>query len=114
MRNHLSPGGVLVVDGWVRRRVVAGPRNRSGVVQQQGRVGAATSRGSRRDGVSTTLELHHLVGSIDGVEHLVETHDMTLFSDDEYREASDRAGLIVDITVSPHPDRDRYIGYDPP
>jgi hypothetical protein len=65
---------------------------------------------SRRDGVRTTLEMHHLVGSLDGVEHLVETHEMTLFSDDEYRDAFDRAGLDVDVTASPHPDRDRYVG----
>jgi hypothetical protein len=76
-------------------------------------LGAARFAVSRRDGVSTRLELHHLVGSIDGVEHLVEAHDMTLFSDDEYRDAFDRAVLSVDVTASPHPDRDRYIGTIP-
>jgi hypothetical protein len=73
-------------------------------------LGAARVAVSRRDGVSTTLELHHLVGSINAVEHLVEAHVMTLFSDDEHRDAFARAGLSVDVTVSPHPDRDRYIG----
>ena len=35
---------------------------------------------------------------------------MTLFSDDEYRAAFERAGLTVEVLVSPHPDRDRYVG----
>ena len=65
---------------------------------------------SRRDGVRTTLELHHLVGSTEGVEYQVEEHHMTLFADHEYREAFARAGLGVEVAVSPHPDRDRYVG----
>ncbi len=113
MRNHLSPGGVLVVDGWVRRQSWRDPGTVQALSTSRDGVGAARVAVSRRDGVSTTLELHHLVGSIDGVEHLVETHDMTLFSDDEYHEAFDRAGLSVDVTASPHPDRDRYIGTIP-
>ena len=76
-------------------------------------MGAARVAVSRHNGTRTTLELHHLVGSVDGVEHLVEAHEMTLFSDDEYRDAFDRAGLTVEVTVSPHPDRDRYVGTSP-
>jgi SAM-dependent methyltransferase len=113
MRSHLAPGGVLVVDGWVRRQSWHDPGTMQVLSSSRDGLGAARLAVSRRDGVRTTLELHHLVGSIDGVEHLVESHDMTLFSDDEYREAFERAGLTVDVTVSPHPDRDRYIGTIP-
>ena len=60
--------------------------------------------------MSTTLELHHLVGSAEGVEYHVEEHHITLFSDDEYRDAFERAGLPLEVVVSPHPDRDRYVG----
>jgi dTDP-3-amino-3,4,6-trideoxy-alpha-D-glucopyranose N,N-dimethyltransferase len=110
MSRHLAPGGVLVVDGWVRRQSWRDPGTVQALSSSRDGVGAARVVVSRREGTSTTLELHHLVGSIDGVEHLVEAHVMTLFSDDEYREAFDRTGLRVDVTVSPHPDRDRYIG----
>ena len=110
MGGHLSPGGVLVVDGWVRRDSWRDP----GTVQALSGSGdglvAARVAVSRRDGVRTTLELHHLVGSIDGIEYVVEEHEMTLFSDDEYRDAFERAGLVVDVVASPHPERDRYIG----
>jgi SAM-dependent methyltransferase len=110
MSDHLSPGGVLVVDGGVRRQSWRDPGTMQVLSSSRDGLGAARVAVSRRDGVSTTLELHHLVGSINAVEHLVEAHVMTLFSDDEHRDAFARAGLSVDVTVSPHPDRDRYIG----
>jgi hypothetical protein len=54
-------------------------------------------------------ELQHLVGSVHGIEHIVESHDLTLFADDEYRGAFERAGLSVETVTGPHPDRDRYV-----
>ena len=113
MTRHLSPGGVLVVDGWVRRQSWRDPGTIQVLSASRDGLGAARVAVSRRDGVRTTLELHHLLGSVDGVEHLVEVHEMTLFSDHEYRDAFKRAGLTVDVTASPHPDRDRYIGTTP-
>lgn len=111
-KRHLSPGGIVVVDGWVRRQSWRDP----GTVHvlsgsQDGLVAARVAR-SARDGNRTTLELQHLIGSVDGIDYIVETHDLTLFSDDEYRNAFERAGLAVDLVASPHPDRDRYIGID--
>jgi SAM-dependent methyltransferase len=113
MRSHLSPGGVLVVDGWVRSQSWRDPGTMQVLSSSRDGLSAARVAVSRRDGVNTTLELHHLVGTTDGVEHHVEAHHMTLFSDDEYRDAFERAGLTVDITASPHPDRDRYVGTIP-
>jgi SAM-dependent methyltransferase len=113
MRSHLAPGGVLVVDGWVRRQSWRDP----GTVQalSGGADGLAAARValSRRDGVNTTLELHHLVGSAGGVEYRVEEHHMTLFSDREYRDALEGAGFTAEVVASPHPDRDRYVGTIP-
>jgi hypothetical protein len=40
----------------------------------------------------------------------VEAHHLTLFADEEYRAAFERAGLTVEVVASPHPDRDRYVG----
>ena len=113
MRNHLAPGGVLVVDGWVRRQSWRDPGTMQALSASGNGLGAARVALSRRDGVNTTLELHHLVGSIDGVEYRVEVHHLTLFSDDDYRDAFERAGFSVDVVVSPHPERDRYVGTVP-
>jgi dTDP-3-amino-3,4,6-trideoxy-alpha-D-glucopyranose N,N-dimethyltransferase len=109
LRRHLAPGGVLVVDGWIR------PQSwHNGTVQvlsnRENGLGAARVVVSRRDGARTTLELHHLIGSVDGVEYQVEEHHLTLFRDDDYRGAFERAGLRVDVVESPHRDRDRYVG----
>jgi SAM-dependent methyltransferase len=113
MRRHLAPGGVLVVDGWVRRQAWRDPGTVQALAGGRDDLAAARVAVSRRDGVSTTLELHHLVGSIDGVEYRVEEHHLTLFGDHEYRNAFERARLGVDVVVSPHPDRDRYVGTTP-
>ena len=113
MRSHLAPGGVLVVDGWVRRQAWRDPGTIDVLSNHGDDLVAARVALSRRDGVRTTLELHHLVGSIDGVEYRVEEHHLTLFGDHEYRDAFDRAGLSVDVVASPHPDRDRYVGTVP-
>ena len=78
-----------MVDGWVRRQSwrIPEPCRCCPAAGTDSAVGESLVV-SRRDGVSTTLELHHLIGSIDGVEHLVEAHVMTLFSDDEYHHDS--------------------------
>jgi SAM-dependent methyltransferase len=110
MRSHLAPGGVLVVDGWVRRRSWRDPGTMQVLSGSENGLSAARIAVSRRDGVRTTLELHHLVGAGDGVEYRVEEHHLSLFGDDEYRAAFERAGLTIDVVASPHPDRDRYVG----
>jgi len=45
---------------------------------------------------------------------VLETHELTLFSDDEYQSAFDQADLSVDVVASPHQDRDRYIAFSTP
>jgi len=113
LRRHLAPGGVLVVDGWVRPQAWRDPGTVHVLSNGRDDLAAARVAVSRRDGVRTTLELHHLVGSIDSVEYQVEEHHLTLFADPEYRGAFERAGLSVDVVASPHPDRDRYVGTIP-
>jgi SAM-dependent methyltransferase len=109
MSRHLAKGGVLVVDGWVRpsswkepgaAHVVSGTRDGIAIA----RVGR-----SERHGTKSILELHHLVGTESSVDYLVDRHELTLFTDDEYRAAFASGGLRVEMTESPMPDRDRYV-----
>lgn len=110
MSRHLTEGGVLVVDGWVRHSAWRDPGIAHVVSGMRDGVAVARVGRSERRGTKTILELHHLVGSESSVEHLVERHELTLFTDEEYREAFIAAGLDVETTVSPMPDRDRYVG----
>lgn len=109
MAAHLAPGGVLVVDGWLRPDAI-----RAGVLQllagQDGELAAARIGISQSDGRRTHLEMHHLIGTRDRVEHVVEHHDLTVFTDDEYRQAFAAAGLSVRLGPGPLPGRDRYVG----
>ena len=110
MARHLDDGGVLVIDGWVRREAWRDPGMVQALSAHDDRTAAARVVRSLRTGNRTVLELHFVVGTLDGVDHITEVHELTLFDDREYRAAFERAGLAVDVVPSPHPDRDRYAG----
>lgn len=110
MANHLVPGGVLVLDGWVRPEAWRGESSShvdtaADDTIKVARVGVATRHGNK-----THLEMHHLIATGDSVEHLVDHHDLTLFEATEYTGAFAKAGLDVQIVDGPMPDRDRYVG----
>ncbi len=107
---HVSPGGVLVIDGWVkptewRDGTTVHVDEGEGDGRQVIRMGR-----SIRDGVVTRLEMHYLIGSDEGIEHVVDHHDLTLFSDSEYTAAFAAAGIEPTVVASPMPGRDRYLG----
>jgi len=109
MADHLSPGGVLVVDGWVRPDEWIDPGTVDVVSGRKGGQAIARLIRSERIGDRTVLHLHHLVGTTDSVEHIVERHELTLFSNDDYRAAFAAAGLEVELVDGPMPGRDRYV-----
>jgi SAM-dependent methyltransferase len=114
MAAHLSPGGVLVIDGWVRPDRWREP----GLVQADAQTGAelavARLSRSRRDGAHTVLDMRYLIGTSEGIESAEERHELTLFADEEYRRAFGRAGLSAEVVPSPMgPDRDRYVAVAP-
>jgi hypothetical protein len=63
-----------------------------------------------REGHTTRLAMHHLIGQDSGVDYVVDHHRLTLFTREEYQTAFQHAGLRVDTTNSPMPGRDRYLG----
>ena len=109
MSRHLAPGGVLD-----RRRVGATRRlDRAGfgvgaLRDPRGHRRRTVTRTSR-NGTKTLLEMHHLVATSDGVEHLVDRHELTLFTSDQYEHAFAAAGLAWERVDSPMPGRDRYL-----
>jgi SAM-dependent methyltransferase len=110
MAAHLSRGGVLVVDGWVRPDAWWPGTNVQALAETGDGIAAARVTRTWRDGDRTILEMRYLIATAeDGFEQQQEVHELTLFSDEAYRAAFDAASLTPDIISSPMPDRDRYI-----
>ena len=85
MASHLAAGGVLVIDGWIRPDAWIDPGTVHAEAARADGIAAARVGKSRRDGDKTYLELHHLVATLEGIEHLLDHHELTLFTDDEYQ-----------------------------
>lgn len=98
MREHLAPGGVCIVDPWwAPEQFLDGH-----VSSFTGRIGDATvtrvSHSSAKEGRSI-VAVDYLVTSPDaGTRHLHETHEISMFSYDEYLLAFGAAGLDVELS----------------
>jgi SAM-dependent methyltransferase len=113
MAAHLNPGGVLVADGWVRPEAWREPSIHSLTARAEDGTVAVRVGLSRREGNRTHLEMHHLVATPERIDHLVDHHDLTLFTDAEYTAALHSAGLEPEALDSSMPDRDLYVGTKP-
>lgn len=56
------------------------------------------------------MQFHYLIGTPDGVETALETHDAYLFSHEEYCAALERAGLQAEFDEQGLMGRGLYIG----
>jgi hypothetical protein len=97
------------LDGWVRPQEWRDPVTVHVEVAEGNEVSVVRVARSRREGRTTHLEMHHLVATLDGVDHLVDHHTLTLFGPEEYEGALARAGLEFEVLPSPMPGRDRYL-----
>lgn len=72
MADHVLPGGVLVVDGWVRPDawIEGGPAHLDTAVDDAFTVARMTV--TRREVMTTHLEMHHLVAASGQVEYVVD------------------------------------------
>jgi len=109
MAAHLAPGGVLVIDGWVRPDAWLQSGGLMAQAESDEDTAVARVVRSRRDGDRTHLEMRYLVATRDGFDTIEETHVLTLFGDRDYRSAFEAAGLEPEVLPGPMgPDRDRY------
>ena len=110
MARHLSPGGVLIVDGWLHPDAAIDGYLSGDVYPASDRVVARTST-SRVYRDQVTMMMGHLVTTRDGSSFFEERHDMWLRSDAEYVAAFGKSGLIdLAVVPSPWPNRSRFIG----
>jgi SAM-dependent methyltransferase len=109
MARHLEPGGLLVVEPWLRPETWQEDHLSMLVVDEPTQKIVRISRSLRRGDVSV-VEFDYLVARPDRVEHFVERHELGLFSDEDYRGAFAAAGLTVEHDAKGLMGRGLYLG----
>lgn len=93
MARHLNPGGVLVVEPWFepeRYWVDTVTANH----YESDDLKICWMYTSKREGDVSVLDINYLVGTTQGVDHLVEQHRIGLFTRDQHLSAMSDAGLV--------------------
>ena len=109
MARHLLPGGVLVVEPWFTPEQWHPGRVHVMQVEKPGLRLVRMSL-SRQKGKRSPLEFHYLIGTSRGIEYAVETHEMGLFTHQEYLDAFKAAKLTVTHDPEGLSGRGLYIG----
>jgi SAM-dependent methyltransferase len=106
---HVGPGGVLILDGWVRPSEWSDTFRGDPDVASDDEMMVVRLSLSRRVGNVTELDMHHLVRTESRIEYFVETHRLALTPTEEYVSAVESAGLRARV-VPFMPARDRIVG----
>jgi SAM-dependent methyltransferase len=112
LADHVAPGGVLIVDGWVRPEDWRDGFRGEPEIASDDSTTVVRLSSSRRIGSITELDLHHLVGDAAGVEYFAEQHRLALVPTAEYVKAFETASLRARV-VPFMPSRDRVVGIKP-
>lgn len=92
MAKHLKPGGVMIVEPWLRPdQFKEGHIGSDFVDEPDLKVARITI--PERQGNIVNLTMHHMVGRPGGVETFVEHHQEAMHTVEEYTEAFKKAGL---------------------
>lgn len=109
MNKHLLPGGVLLVEPWFTpEQWHPGRPSMTQVNKPDLKIVRMSYSGQR--GTISTIEFQYLIGTPKGIEHSLETHELGLFSHEEYMQAFIGAGLDVIHDPEGIDDRGLYIG----
>lgn len=95
MADHVKPGGILAIEPWFTPDLWI-PNTVHGSFIDEPELKIARVNTSFVDGRVSIFELHHLIGTPRGTEHIVERHEMGLFTVDEMQAAMQGAGWTVE------------------
>ena len=112
MARHLNPGGILIVEPWLRPdQWVAG--HVQVLDQEAGGMRLVRMTMGSVEGSQSILAMHYLVASSSGIEHLVEIHRLTLFTLAEYQSAFFASNLTFEFDQQGPIGRGALIGLAP-
>jgi len=110
---HVAPGGVLILDGWLRPEAWSDDYRGEPDIAHDDEVMVVRLAFSRREGHITVLDMHHLVRTNSGIEHFSEAHRLALTPTADYVSAVESAGLTARVIPDYMPGRDRIVGTRP-
>jgi len=94
---HSNPGGIVIVEPWITPETWQEQSHAQITVVDDDSIQAVRMVRNCRDGTITTLEMHYLIATATGIQHRHETHELGLFSSNEYCMAFEEAGFQVEI-----------------
>jgi SAM-dependent methyltransferase len=109
MARHTVPGGLVIVEPWFTPDGWK-PNTVHGVFIDGPDLKIARVNTSFVEGNVSIFDLHHLIGTPEGTEHIVEHHELGLFTIDEMRSAFAEAELQVTYDADGLSGRGLYIG----
>ena len=109
MADHLDPGGVLVVEGWLTPDVFDA-HHVNAVFVDEIDLKIARVNNAEVDGRLSKFTFHYVVGTPDEVMTFTEDHALALYTRQEYEDAFEAAGLEVNYEADGLMGRGNYIG----
>lgn len=91
---HLAPGGVMIIEPWFGPEAFWDGHVSTHLVDRPD-VKVAWMHRQSRDANVSRLDIHYLVAGAAGVEHFSESHELGLFTSDEYTRTMTDVGLRV-------------------
>jgi len=112
MASHLVPGGLLIVEPWIVPDAWH-PHTVHGMYIDEPELKIARINTSFVDGRISIFDLHYLIGTPEGTQHVVEHHEMGLFTVKEMTEAFEAAALEVRFDPEGLTGRGLYVARKP-
>ena len=108
-KDHLAPGGIVLVEPWISPEKFVPGRIGLETVDKPDlkicRMGL-----SSRDGDLSTLHFHYLIGDTNGIRHMEETHKFLLVSTEQMRGYFRTAGMDCEFDCEGLDRRGLFIG----
>jgi SAM-dependent methyltransferase len=107
---HVNRPGVLILDGLVRPDAWSDDFRGDPDIASDDEMTVVRLSLTRRSGMITELDMHHLVRTATAVEYFLEIHRLALTPIEDYVSAVEEAGLEARVIPDYMPSRDRVIG----